>query len=65
MQARHLVLRDMNGEVIKDLNVSDVDNANSAAQMSVTVETKCDLGEWHVSDRYNLLPWGPRISEPS
>lgn len=65
MDARVLVLRDANGAAIKTLDVSDLDNANAAAPVALTVETRCDLGEWHQAQRTELAPWGSRISESS
>ena len=65
MDARVVVLRDANGAAIKTLDVSDLDNTDSRALLALTVETRCDLGEWHQAQRAELLPWGNRISEPS
>jgi hypothetical protein len=65
MDARVLVLRDANGAAIKTLDVSDIDNANAAAPVALTLETRCDLGEWHQAQRVEFVPWGTRISEPS
>jgi hypothetical protein len=65
MDARVIVLRDANGAAVKTLDVSDLDNANAAAPLALTIETRCDLGEWHQAQRTELVPWGPRISEPS
>lgn len=65
MQARVLVLADASGAAIRSIDISDLDNANSAAPMVVIVETRCDLGEWHEGQRAELVPWGKRISEPS
>ena len=65
MDARVLVLRDANGAAVKTLDVSDLENPDQTAPLALTVETRCDLGEWHQAQRTELLPWGPRISEPS
>lgn len=58
MDARVLVLRDANGAAVKTMDLSDVDNPNPAAPVAITVETRCDLGEWHQSQRTELAPWG-------
>jgi hypothetical protein len=65
MDARVIVLRDGNGAAVKTLDVSDLDNANAALPLALTLETRCDLGEWHQAQRTELTPWGERISEPS
>jgi len=65
MDARVLVLRDANGAAIKTLDVSDIGNTNTSAPMALTVETRCDLGEWHQAQRTEFVPWGEQISEPS
>lgn len=65
MDARVIVLRDGNGAAVKTLDVSDVDNSDSQAPLALTLETRCDVGEWHQSQRTELAPWGPRITEPS
>jgi hypothetical protein len=64
MDARVIVLRDANGAAVKTLDVSDLDNANATAPFTLTLETRCDLGEWHQSQRTELAPWGNRIGEP-
>src|SRR6185437_6870277 len=60
MNARVLVLRDVNGAAVKSLDVSDLENADTAAPFALTVETQCDLGEWHQSQRTEFAPWGSR-----
>lgn len=65
MDARVIVLRDANGAAIKTLDVSDLDNTNSAAPVALTVETRCDLGEWHQSQRTELVPWGDALVRPA
>lgn len=62
MDARVIVLRDANGAAVKTLDVSDLDNANSSAPMALTIETRCDLGEWHQSQQMQLIPWGEGFS---
>lgn len=63
MDARVIVLRDASGAAIKTLDVSDLDNTNAAAPFAMTVETRCDLGEWHQTQRADVVPWGPRVAE--
>ncbi len=63
MDARVIVLRDANGAAVKTLDVSDLDNADARALLALTVETRCDLGEWHQAQRTELLPWGGHVNE--
>jgi hypothetical protein len=63
MDARVIVLRDANGAAIKTLDVSDLENADTRAPLALTVETRCDLGEWHQAQRTELIPWGPQLTE--
>ena len=65
MDARVIVLRDVNGAAVKTLDVSDLPNDNTAAPYALTVETRCDLGEWHQSDRTELAAWGPALEVPA
>lgn len=63
MDARVIVLRDANGAAIKTLDVSELDNDDNTAPLALTVETRCDLGEWHQTQRAELVCWGPRVAE--
>jgi hypothetical protein len=65
MKLRQIVLRDAGGTVFKCLDVSDVDHANVHAVMTLEVRTQCDTGDWHVSQRTPLDPWGTRLTEES
>jgi len=59
MDARVIVLRDGNGAAVKTLDVSDLENSDTQMPYVLTVETRCDLGEWHQSQRHDLAAWGP------
>ena len=63
MDARVIVMRDANGAAVKTLDVSDLDNANAALPLALTLETRCDLGEWHQAQRTELAPWGTALTE--
>jgi len=65
MDARVIVLRDVNGAAVKTLDVSDLPNDNAAAPYALTLETRCDLGEWHQSQRTELAAWGPALTNAS
>ena len=65
MKSRQLVLRDTDGRAVNTIDVSALDHENTTAPYVMSVETQCDMGEWHQGERFTLAPWGPRISEPS
>jgi hypothetical protein len=60
-----IVLRDASGATVRTMDVSDLDNTDNTAPLAVTVEARCDLGEWHQAQRMDLIPWGTRVSTPS
>lgn len=64
MDARRIVLRDAAGSVIRMMDVSDIDNANSQCSLTLTVETRCDLGDWHQGQDIYLAVWGRAIRSP-
>lgn len=59
MQTRAIVLRDTDGRVVRQMDVSDLDHENPAAPYSVSVET------WNQDNAVQLAPWGPAITTPS
>ena len=67
MDRRRIFLRDVNGTVIREWDVSELDNANAQAVMTITVETLCDMGEWHCTQKVTMQPWGTKLtrSEPA
>ncbi len=65
MDARRLVLRDLNDIVIKSLDISDVEHANSQCQMTIAVETRCELGDWHEGQVFNVAPWVRLAGQPA
>ena len=65
MDARVIVLRDGNGAAVKTLDVSDVENSDTQLPYELTIETRCDLGEWHQSQRNELTAWGPACTTAS
>lgn len=65
MNARAIVLRDTDGRAVKTMDVSELDHDNPQAPYAVSVETQCDMGEWHQGERVELVCWGPRVSSPS
>ncbi|HWD76725.1 MAG TPA: hypothetical protein VG371_16435 [Solirubrobacteraceae bacterium] len=50
--------------MIKELDVSEFDHANAQCSMHLEVRTRCDMGEWHATQRLELYPWGTRITRP-
>lgn len=60
-QARAIVLRDTDGRAVKTMDVSELDHENTTAPYHLSVETRCDLGEWHTGEVITLAPWGPRV----
>lgn len=61
---RRIALRDATGSVIRYMDVSDIDNANATAVMSLTIDARCDLGHWHAQDICTSIPpWGPRLTD--
>lgn len=61
MRGRRIVLRDGNGEIVKAMDVSDVDHANAQFEMTLSIETMCDMGDWHHDSSVRIAPWGERI----
>ena len=64
MDARRLVIRDLDGHIVKHIDISDLDHANTQAPIFVDIETRCDVGDWHRGQRVELVPWGRRITRP-
>ena len=64
MDRRKIVILDAGGCVIKELDVSEIDNASAAAVMQLEVRTRCEMGDWHAGQRVVLSPWGNRVKEP-
>ena len=58
---RLLQLRDCNGAVIREVDISDVEHANSQLSMSVAIMTQCSLGYWHDNSSTEVLPWGSHL----
>jgi len=65
MSNRCLVVRDDDGRALKTIDVSDVDNTDATRPLSLSVETRCSLGEWHAGQQTPLVPWGPAVLSPS
>lgn len=63
MDKREIVLVDVDGRLIGQLDVSPIDHANSQAPICLEIRTRCDMGEWHTTQRLELVPWGPRITK--
>jgi hypothetical protein len=61
MDRRRIVLRDCAGAIIASLDVSDIDNASALAIMTLEVQTRCDLGDWHTGQTVCLSPWGNAV----
>jgi hypothetical protein len=58
---RKIVLLDAADHVIKELDVSEVEHASIQAAMHIEVRTRCDMGDWHATQRLELYPWGRSI----
>lgn len=65
MESRKLVLRDTDGRALGAIDVSALQNENAGAAYVISVETQCDLGQWHTGEAHALACWGPAISEPA
>jgi len=61
MDRRKIVLLDAGMKVVKELDISEVDHADARIGMYVEVRTRCEMGEWHATQRVELYPWGSRI----
>lgn len=57
MQTRAIVLRDTDGRVVRQMDVSDLDHDNAAAPYSLAVET------WDQEQPIQLAPWGPALTD--
>jgi hypothetical protein len=64
MQRRRIVLKDFAGRVIKSLDISDVDHANTQYRMTLEVQTQCDMLHWHANQEFDTVPWGQRLRLP-
>lgn len=65
MDRRRICLRDGADAVIAMIDISDIDNADAQISMAITVETRCDMGDWHENMRVVTVPWGKRLIEKS
>lgn len=57
---RKIILADVSGEPVPDLemNVTGIANANSQACFTIVVMQQCDLLHWHSVDALVVPPWG-------
>ena len=62
MRQRRLVIRDVSQAIVKSIDISDIDHANAMMYMTMSIETMCDMGEWHINQVARLDPWGERIT---
>lgn len=52
------------GGVLREIDISDLDNADTQCPLALEVATLCDQGEWH-SKGWTALPlWGNRLRDP-
>ena len=63
MDKRSIVLKDFNGVVIREMDISDIDHANTQLDMTIVVRTRCDMGDWHEGQSVRLFPWGQRVHD--
>lgn len=63
MDKRTLTLRNPDGSAIHQIDISDIDNANTLCPIYLEVETRCDMGHWHTNSIYTIPPFGRAIKE--
>jgi hypothetical protein len=59
-----IYIRDATGSVIKSINISDLDNADTRCPLIFEVSTRCDMGHEHTNESYSLMVWGQRLTNP-
>jgi hypothetical protein len=64
MDARRIALIDLNGSIVGMIDVSKLDHANSQTPMTLAVQTRCDMGDWHTGQEMELVPWGRAVKDP-
>lgn len=61
MIARRIALIDAAGNVFREIDISDIDNADIRTPITVQIQTQCDLGHWHDGQTFYTVPWGSRL----
>jgi hypothetical protein len=61
---RIINILDPAGYIVKSINISDLDNADTQCPLTFEVSTRCDMGHEHITDTYILNVWGPRLINP-
>lgn len=61
MRQRRIVLIDACGQVFRELDISDIDNADIRAPITIQVQTQCDMEHWHDGQAIITVPWGQRL----
>lgn len=64
MDRRRIALYGTAGDQIAAMDVSAFDHANASIAIRLVVETRCDMGEWHSSQVFDVAPWGARLADP-
>ena len=65
MIRRRIVLIDAAGHVFRELDISDIDNADVRAPITIQVQTQCDMEHWHDGQTIITVPWGRALTDPS
>lgn len=60
---RRIALHDGNDVVIRTMDISDIDHANTMLTVTINVEERCDMGHWHPLQIIDVNPWGNKIEK--
>jgi hypothetical protein len=61
MKARYLVLLDPAGNIVRKIDISDLDNTNTQSPFMIAIEEYCDMNYPHLRHQFQLTPWGAKI----
>lgn len=64
MIRRRIVLRDAAGSIFRELDISDIDNADAAAPVTIEIQTQCEMLHWHDGQTIVTVPWGRALKNP-
>lgn len=62
MMRRRIVLIDAAGCIFRELDISDIDNADARTPITIQVQTQCDMEHWHDGQTIETVPWGRRLT---
>ncbi len=63
MDKRVIRLTDENGCTIGEMDISGIEHANTTWPITLTVETRCDMGHWHTNSTWDLPVFGRAVKQ--